>query len=398
MLGALACGVTRLAGLAPGADVLATRRCLASLGVEIEDAGAAGALAVHGRGLRGLREPCGELDAMNSGTTARLLMGMLAAHLFSTTLTGDDSLRRRPMRRVTDPLEAMGCRIETLDGRLPASIHGGPLQGVAWAPPVPSAQVKAAVLLAGLQAEGRTTVLESAPTRDHTERMLRMFGAQVDVGPTGIGIEGGTQLEAADIVVPGDPSSAAFFAAAAAALPGSRIEIEGVSLNPTRLGYLDVLRRFGADVATQVGDDAAAEPAGALVVAFADRRAVAIDAREVPGLIDELPVLGAIAALGGGMTVRGAAELRVKESDRIHALITGLAAFGATVEEYPDGFSVSPGTRLRGAEVDAAGDHRLAMAFAVAALGADSPSTIHGADAVAISYPAFFGALEGLCQ
>jgi 3-phosphoshikimate 1-carboxyvinyltransferase len=398
MLGALACGVTRVRGLAPGADVAATRACLEALGVSTAAGNADGTLTVHGRGLGGLQAPAGQLDAVNSGTTARLLMGILAAHPFRAMLTGDQSLRRRPMRRVTEPLAAMGCRIETTDGCLPATIHGGPLHSVTWAPSVPSAQVKTAILFAGLHAEGRTTVVEPAHTRDHTERALRLFGADVHADASGVSVGGGTPLQAVDITVPGDPSSAAFFAAAAAALPGSRVVIEGVGLNPTRLGFLDVLRRYGADVTTAVVDECAAEPVGSICVACAQRRAVVIDARDVPGLIDELPVLGAMAALGGAVTVRGAAELRVKESDRIHALVTGLAAFGAAVEEYPDGFSVSAGDGLTGADVDAAGDHRLAMAFAVVALGAYGPSTIRGADAVAISYPGFFDVLEGLCR
>jgi 3-phosphoshikimate 1-carboxyvinyltransferase len=394
ILGALAQGVSTVRGLAPGADVRATLACLRELGVTVRAAGDPGALAVHGRGLRGLTQPAGTLDALNSGTTARLLMGVLAAHPFDTTLTGDASLRRRPMRRVTEPLAAMGARIETADGRLPAAVHGTSLHGVTWAPPVPSAQVKTAVLLAGLQAEGETTVVEAALTRDHTERAFRQFGADMRIEGLRVTVRGGTPLRATDIVVPGDPSSAAFFAAAAAALPGSRVEITGVGLNPTRIGFLDVLRRFGARVTVHVEDDRAAEPIGSIVVEHGARRAVSIDAGEVPGLIDELPVLGAIAAMGGAITVRGAAELRVKESDRIHALVTGLAGFGATVEEYQDGFSVSAAARLTGATVDAAGDHRLAMAFAVVALGAVGPSRISGAEAVAISYPGFFDALE----
>jgi 3-phosphoshikimate 1-carboxyvinyltransferase len=397
MLGALACGVTRVRGLAPGADVAATRECLEALGVSIATERAGGTLTVHGRGLGGLQAPAGRLDAFNSGTTARLLMGILAAHSFRATLTGDQSLCRRPMRRVTEALASMGCRIDTIDGCLPATIHGGPLRSVTWAPPVPSAQVKTAVLFAGLHAEGRTTVVEPAPTRDHTERALLLFGADIYADASGVSVRGGTPLRGVDIVVPGDPSSAAFFAAAAAALPGSRVVIEGVGLNPTRIGFLDVLRRYGADVTTAVADERAAEPVGSITVAGAERQAVVIDAREVPGLIDELPVLGAMAAIGGAITVRGAAELRVKESDRIRELVSGLAAFGATVEEYADGFSVSPGRRLTGAVVDAAGDHRLAMAFAVVALAAQGPTTIRGADVVAVSYPGFFDVLEGLC-
>lgn len=397
MLGALAQGVTRVRGLAPGADVRATRACLEALGVRIAPGGDAGALAVEGCGLRGLRPAPGTLDALNSGTTARLMMGILAAHPFASSLTGDASLRRRPMRRVVDPLQRMGARIETSNGCLPATVHGASLQGITYAPEVASAQVKTSVLLAGLQAEGRTTVREPAPTRDHTERALRQFSADLQVDASGVSVAGGVALRATEITVPGDPSSAAFFAAAAAALPGSEVVISGVGLNPTRIGFLDILRRFGAEIRTEPDDSGAAEPCGTIGVAFGDRRDVSIEADEVPGVIDELPVLGAIATLGGSVRVRGAAELRVKESDRIHALVTGLAAFGAQVEEYPDGFAVAPATRVRAADVDAAGDHRLAMAFAVVALAADGPSMIRGADAVGISYPGFFDTLEALC-
>ncbi|MCX6551687.1 MAG: 3-phosphoshikimate 1-carboxyvinyltransferase [Acidobacteria bacterium] len=398
MLGALAKGSTRIRGLAPGADCQSTRACLGQLGVRVVSGSSPLDVSVDGRGLRGLCAPSSTIDAGNSGTTARLLMGILAAHPFDVAMTGDASLRRRPMRRVAEPLVLMGARIDTPDGRLPLTVHGADLRGITYATPVPSAQVKTAILLAGLQAEGTTTVVESAQTRDHTERSLRAFGCPVTEDVRGVHITGRTPLHATDVDVPGDPSSAAFWAAAAAALPGSAVDIVRVGLNPTRTAFLDVLRRFGADVVQSCADPSAAEPCGTIAVRFGDVRPVEIEPAEVPGLIDELPVLAAMGCLGAGLTVRGAAELRVKESDRITALTAGLRQFGAEIEEYPDGFAIGPHPTLVGADVQAAGDHRLAMAFAVTALGASGPTVIRGADVVSVSYPGFFDVLERLCQ
>ena len=407
ILAALADGVSVVTGYADGADCRATLRCLRALGVTVDsgsdsgsdsagDGAASRALTIHGRGLGALAPPSGELDAGNSGTTMRLLAGVVAAHPFRTVITGDGSLRRRPMRRVIEPLERMGASLEADDGRPPLIVHGGRLTGIEYAPPIASAQVKTAVLLAGLHAAGTTRVVEALPTRDHTERALLAFGAAVRRDPSGVTVTGGARLRAADLAVPGDPSSAAFWASAAAAVPGSEVRIDSVGLNPTRTAYLDVLRRAGAHVETRATEDAGGEPMGTLRVRHGGVRPVVVTPTEVPGLIDELPVLGAVAALGGGIDVRGAGELRHKESDRIARLADGLRRLGARVEERPDGFRVDGSGRLAGGSVDAAGDHRLAMAFAVAALGADGPSVIAGADAVDVSYPGFFAALDAL--
>jgi 3-phosphoshikimate 1-carboxyvinyltransferase len=398
MLAALADGESRIEGFAPGADCAATLACLRRLGVEI-DTDAGGRVTVRGRGLRGLRPADGVLDAANSGTTTRLLAGILAAHPFATTIDGDASLARRPMRRVIEPLERMGARIDSRDGRLPLVIHGADLHGIAHAPEVPSAQVKSCVLLAGLQASGTTTVLEPAPTRDHTERALAAFGARVERHDDGaMGVEGGQRLAAQRLRIPGDLSSAAFWAVLAAGTPGTSIEVTGVGLNPTRTAVLEVLRRAGARVSIEADGETAGEPAGTLRVTYGEPRSFEIAPHEVPGVIDEIPALAALAAMmpdGRTLTVRGAAELRVKESDRISALAAGLRGLGADVDEFEDGFTLMA-RPLRAASVDAAGDHRLAMAFAIAATRAPQPSRIEGASAVDVSYPGFFAELARL--
>jgi 3-phosphoshikimate 1-carboxyvinyltransferase len=399
LLAALADGPSTIAGYSPGADCASTLRCLRALGVRVRLAGEA-TVAIDGAGVRGLARPPAPLDAGNSGTTLRLLAGILAAHPFSSTLTGDESLRRRPMRRVIDPLTRMGARVESRDGRPPLVVEGADLHGIDFAPDVPSAQVKSAVLLAGLQAAGRTTVVEPAPTRDHTERALPAFGCDISRAGHTMSIEGGQRLAARRVRVPGDLSSAAFWAALAAGRPGSAIEIEGVGLNPSRTGLLDVLRRAGADVHATIDEERAGEPVGRLHVRHADARSFSIAPADVPGVIDEIPALAALAALmpeGTTLEVRGAAELRVKESDRIAALANGFRALGARVEEYDDGFTLEA-RPLSGGAVDSAGDHRLAMAFAIAAIGGAGPTTIAGASAVDVSYPGFFDELARLTR
>jgi 3-phosphoshikimate 1-carboxyvinyltransferase len=374
--------------------------CLSALGVEITESRESDGMVwlVEGRGLGGLQPPSTPLDAGNSGTTARFLMGVLAGHAFAATLTGDESLSRRPMRRVAEPLGLMGARIDTTGGCLPATMTGGPLRGITYEMPIPSAQVKSAVLLAGLHAEGGTVVIEPRATRDHTERALAAFGADVSIGPGRVSVTGGRALTATCVAVPGDPSSAAFWAAAAAGLPGASVIVEGVGTNPSRTAYLEVLRRMGARVEVDATGEASSwEPQGTLTVQHESLRSVVIDPSEVPGLIDELPALAALATHGGGLSVTGAGELRVKESDRIASLAAGLRALGADVEEFGDGFRVNGARRLTGGVAAAAGAHRLAMAFAVAALGADGESLIRGAESVAISYPGFFESLERLC-
>lgn len=400
LLAALAHGASHFTWFAPGADATATLACLRALGVDVRDVQGGPdegrTVEIRGRGLRGLDPPPASLDAANSGTTMRLLAGVLAAHPMTVAITGDASLRRRPMRRVIDPLERMGARIQSADGRPPLTITGGRLTSIDYTLPVASAQVKGAVLLAGLQTEGRTVVRAPVASRDHTERALGAFGARVDVTGAVVGLEGSQALRALSARVPGDVSSAAFYAVAAAALPGSDVEIADVGLNPTRTAVLDVLRRAGARIDTVVDRQEAGEPVGRVRVRHDTLRPLVIGPDEVPDLIDELPALAALATHGGGIAVTGAAELRVKESDRIRALVAGLRALGADAVELPDGFHVRPADRIAGGTADAAGDHRLAMAFAIAALGAARPCLIAGADAVDVSYPGFFAVLRGL--
>jgi 3-phosphoshikimate 1-carboxyvinyltransferase len=400
LLAAIADGTSTLTGYSTGGDCASTIACLRALGVDIEETGrdAAGlALRVTGRGVRGLTAPASTLDAGNSGSTMRMLSGILAAQPFATAVTGDASLRRRPMRRIIVPLERMGARIESADGRPPLTIHGTTrLVPLDFRTEVPSAQVKSAVLLAGLHAAGRTTVTEAVQTRDHTERGLKAFGVDVDRDGLTVAIRGGQRPQGTVLEVPGDISSAAFWMVAAASLSGSEIVIEGVGLNPTRTRIIDILRRMGASIDVDAGPPTGAEPVGRIIVRHGGLVATEITPDEVPGVIDELPVLGALATHGGELRVSGAQELRVKESDRISALADGFRRMGADIDEQPDGFHVRGRQRLRGGEVDARNDHRLAMAFAIAALGASGPTTIHDAGAAAVSYPEFFSVLESL--
>ena len=396
MLAAIADGVSQLTGYAPGADCAATLACLEALGVRIARAGHS--LTIDGLGLGGLRAPAGVLDAANSGTSMRLLAGLLAAHSFKTVIGGDASLSRRPMRRVIEPLTRMGATIEAVDGRPPLTIHGAALHGISHAPEVPSAQVKSAVLLAGLHAQGRTTVVEPAPTRDHTERALHAFGVRVVTQGPAVSVEGGQRLTAIAAPIPGDISSAVFWLVLAAGTPGSDLVIDRVGLNPSRAGVLGVLRRAGADIELTPAESTG-EPMGSIRVRYRAPQPFAIAPDEVPGLIDELPGLAALAAMqpGGRMTVRGAGELRVKESDRIAMLARGFGRLGIDVDEYEDGFTIHGGPPA-GGEADAAGDHRLAMAFAIAGSRARGPVQITGADAVAVSYPGFFDELERIAR
>jgi 3-phosphoshikimate 1-carboxyvinyltransferase len=398
ILAALADGVSNLTNYSPGGDCQSTLACLEALGVRItRDPGGDGRIAITGRGLGGLVAASAGLDCGNSGTTMRLMSGVLAGHAFASTLFGDASLSRRPMRRVMAPLTQMGARFQAAEGdRPPLVVRGGALHAIHYQPEVPSAQVKSAVLLAGLHADGTTGVTEPAATRDHTERALEAFGVPPAIHGRTISIRGGQRLQARDLHVPGDLSSAAFPAVAAAALSGSDVTIEGVGLNPSRAAILDLLRRFGAIVEAQVEHRDNGEPVGSVRVRHGELQAVEILPEEVPEIIDELPVLAALATFGGGVTVRGAGELRVKESDRISSLVGGLRAMGADADEHPDGFTIRPSRQLTGGVVDAHHDHRLAMAFAIAALGANGPTTIHGAEVAAVSYPSFFTDLDGL--
>jgi 3-phosphoshikimate 1-carboxyvinyltransferase len=396
ILAALAEGSSRFANFAAGADCRSTLRCLAELGVRID--ASAGSVTVTGAGPSGLRAPARALDAGNSGSTMRMLAGVLAGRPFRSVLDGDTSLRARPMERVAAPLRAMGARVETTDGRPPVVIHGGPLTGIALRAGTPSAQVKTAVLLAGLQAEGPTTVIEAAATRDHTERLLPCFGVRVRREGLSTAVDGRATLTPFDLDVPGDVSSAAFFVLAALLVPDSRLRIEGVLLNPTRTAFMDVLRRMGGAVRTGVEGEGP-EPAGWIEAETSRLAGADIAPAEVPALIDELPALAvAMACAAGPSRVAGAGELREKETDRIAALAEGLRAMGAVVEEGGDGYAIDGGRPLHGARVQSRGDHRIAMALAVAALAAEGETAIDGADCVEVSFPGFFDALARLAR
>jgi 3-phosphoshikimate 1-carboxyvinyltransferase len=398
MIAALAHGPSRLASYAPGADCHSTLACLRALGVGITEDGTT--VTVMGRGLGRLGSPSGPLDAGNSGTTMRMMAGILAAHPFTTTMIGDESLSRRPMRRVIEPLGQMGCRIDSTESRPPLTIHGTTLTPLDFTAKTPSAQVKSAILFAGIHTHGTTTVSEPAQTRDHTEQAFRAFGGMVRVEDGGrrVSVEGPQILSGQQLTVPGDFSSAAFWLVAAAARPGSRVEIEDVGLNPSRTALLDVLRRLGARVTVQSQTGSAGEPRGTVIVEGDRIGRIDIAPEEVPGLIDELPAIAALAGHGAEVSVRGAAELRVKETDRIAALVAGLRALGISADERPDGFVAGEAGRstVGAGPADARGDHRMAMAFAIAALAGQSPSQIVGADSVVISYPGFFDTLGRL--
>jgi 3-phosphoshikimate 1-carboxyvinyltransferase len=389
MLGAIATGTTRVEGFLEGEDCLATLRAVASLGVVVRRPGP-GEVEVEGVGLRGLGAPATALDMGNAGTAMRLFMGLLSAQAFDSELVGDESLMRRPMERVAQPLRAMGARIETRDGRPPVRIRGGAaLRGVRYAMPVASAQVKSALLLAGLHAEGATTVLEPAVTRDHTERMLRAFGADVVAGGGEVTVRPSARLEAARIAVPGDFSSAAFFIVAACIGAREPFVIEGVGVNPTRTGLLEMLALMGADLRLLNQREAGAEPVADVEVRPARLRGIRVPERLVPLAIDEFPAFFIAAACAEGETlVTGAAELRVKESDRIAVMAAGLGTLGVRHEVRDDGLRIEGGP-LGGGVVDSRGDHRIAMAFAVASLGASAPIEIRDVANVATSFPGF---------
>jgi 3-phosphoshikimate 1-carboxyvinyltransferase len=390
MLGALAEGVTRVSGFLEGEDALATMNIFRALGVRI-DGPELGELTIHGVGMHGLRAPQGLLDCGNSGTSMRLLTGLLAGQAFSATLSGDDSLLRRPMRRVAEPLARMGAHIATTpDGLPPVKVDGGAvLEGVDYLLPVASAQVKSAMLLAGMYARGRTCVIEPAPTRDHTERMLRAFGYPVDVNGPRVCIEGGGMLRACDVEVPADISSAAFFLVGASIAPGSDLTLSGVGVNPTRIGVIEILRRMGARISVTRERMAGGEPVADLRVRAAPLRGIRVPAELVPLAIDEFPALFIAAACAKGETVvTGAEELRVKESDRIDAMAAGLGELGAHAQPTPDGIRIV-GNGFRGGRVDSRGDHRIAMAFAMAALRASAPVEIRDCANVATSFPGF---------
>ncbi len=394
MLGSLAHGETQVSGLLEGEDVLATLAAFRAMGVEAEGP-FDGSLRIRGAGLHGLRPPVAALDMGNSGTAMRLMAGILSGQVFDTVLTGDESLSRRPMGRVAEPLATMGARIDTAPGgRPPLRIHGGQrLQGIDYRLPVASAQVKSALLLAGLYAEGRTQVHEPAPTRDHTERMLRGFGYPVSTEGATISLNGGGTLTGCAIDVPADISSAAFFLVGAAISPGSDVILEHVGINPTRIGVLNILRAMGASIDELDRRMVGGEPVADLRVRGGHLRGITIPADQVPLAIDEFPALFIAAACAEGQTrLAGAGELRVKESDRIAVMAEGLARLGVETQETPDGILIEGGglgTKRVAAEIDSHGDHRVAMAFAMAALRAGGRVRVRDCRNVATSFPGF---------
>lgn len=396
MLAAVAEGPSTIRNFSTGADCHSTLGCLRALGVGINGEGTT--VRVEGVGLEGLRAPAGRLDAGNSGSTIRMLSGILAAQPFSSEIAGDESLARRPMRRILEPLGRMGARIEARDGNLPPlRISGGRLHGIDYALPVASAQVKTAVLLAGLWAEGETVVREPLRTRDHTEIALREMGAAITVEARAVRVKPRPRLQGRELTVPADLSSAAFFLVAALLVPGSEVVIEGVGLNPTRSALLDLLAGMGADLKILEIREQAGELAGNLLVRHSAVRGGVIEGSMTAAVIDEIPVLAVLGATSkNGLVIKNAEELRVKESDRIATVAENLGRMGVVARVNPDGLEIPGGCRFRSAEADSFGDHRIAMAFAVAALAADGPCTIRGAEAASVSFPEFWGTLEGL--
>jgi 3-phosphoshikimate 1-carboxyvinyltransferase len=395
LIGAICDGDTRVTGFGRSADTEATIAAVRRLGVEVEELDV-DTLVVHGRGLRGFKSPAEALDCMNSGTLMRLLAGVLAGQRGRFELVGDESLSGRPMDRIAEPLRRMGARVETTEGHAPLVVEGGGLRAIDYRLPVPSAQVKSAVLLAGLLAEGRTTVVEPVPSRDHTERLLQRAGARLARRPGSVSVDGGPELWLGEVEIPGDFSSAAPLVVAAATVPGSALTIHGVGLNPRRTGLLDVLERMGARVAVYNRRTVGGEPAGEVEIRASELVGATVTADEVPSLIDELPLLALAACHARGDTVvRGAEELRVKESDRIEAVVEELRRIGAHIRATRDGFRIKGvPTRLRGGVVDSRGDHRLAMVGAVAGMSSREGVEVRGADAVEASFPGFFELLE----
>ncbi len=397
MFGALAKGTTEVTHFLQGADCLSTIDCFRRMGIDIENTPSR--ILVHGKGLGGLTAPSAALDVGNSGTTLRLISGILAGQDFEVLLDGDASIRRRPMKRIMTPLSMMGAGIESLKGNscAPLSITGRPLHAIHYQSPVASAQVKSCVLLAGLYADGTTRVTEPALSRNHTELMLHFFGAQVLSEGTTASIQPSPTLEGRFIQVPGDISSAAYFIAAALLIPGSEVLIRNVGVNPTRDGILRVCQAMGADITRLNERSDSGEPTADLLVRHSSLRGTVIEGDLIPTLIDELPVIAVMAALAKGTTViRDAAELKVKESDRIQVMTENLTRMGADVEATEDGMIIHGGSSLQGAIIDSHQDHRVAMSFAVAALAAEGETEIRDAECVSISYPEFYQDLASL--
>ena len=408
MLGALAEGVTVVRGLSAGGDVASTRRCLEGLGVRFEDAGELvqtphgerwSEVRVHGAGLDGLKVPRKTLDAGNSGTTIRLLTGILAGQQRWARLSGDASLRSRPMRRVAEPLRAMGAEVVLTEGEFaPLKVRGRGLKGIEFRSPVASAQLKSAVLLAGLSAQGETSVVEPAPSRDHTERMLGHFGVRVGKEGNRAWLLGPARLKAAPVLVPGDPSSAAFWLAAACLVPGSELRLPAVDANPTRLGFVDALLAMGARIElAETADQGAGEPLADILASHGPLHAIETRPEDFPAFIDEAPLLAVVATQAEGTTrIRGVGELRYKESDRVRGIVSMLKAFGARAMVEGDDLVIPGYQDLWGGQVDPADDHRIAMAGAVASLAASGDCEVLDPECADISYPGFFSTLDGL--
>ncbi|MCQ6273886.1 3-phosphoshikimate 1-carboxyvinyltransferase [Bacillus sp. V3B] len=397
MFGAVAEGVTTVTGFLLGDDCLSTVSCFKQLGIEIEQED--DRLIIHGKGWNGLKEPREVLNVGNSGTTIRLMMGILAGCDFHSTLIGDESIGKRPMTRVTKPLTEMGAKIEGRQNGeyTPLSIRGGEIHGIKYHPPVASAQVKSSILLAGLQAEGKTTVVEPVQSRDHTERMIRQFGGTVDTEGSVVSVQGGQILKGTRIQVPGDISSAAFFLVAGAIVPNSSITLKNVGLNPTRTGIIDVMKEMGADITIEILEEGQIEPVGNITVKTSNLKGTTIGGELIPRLIDELPVIALLATQAEGETIiRDAHELKVKETNRIDTVVDELSKLGATITATDDGMVIHGKNKLGGGVVSSFGDHRIGMMLAVAALICEDEVSLEQKEAISVSYPHFFEDLDNL--
>ena len=398
IFGAMAEGETSIEGLLESADIQSTAECLKLLGVEISSKN--NRTLVQGRGLKSFSSPNKILDCGNSGTTIRLLMGLMCGqNNFSAELSGDASLVRRPMRRVAEPLTLMGARLKMMNHEFaPIKIQGCQLQGIDYELKIASAQVKTALILAGLNAKGRTCLSGKIHSRDHTERMLQFFGVEIKATDSNIIIQGGQTLQAQNIKVPGDPSAAAFWMAGACLVPNSNIEMQNISLNPSRLGFVRILQKMGADIQMEITSEYP-EPVGNIRLRATSLKGVKVYPEDIPAMIDELPLLAVLASQAKGTTeVLGAEELRFKETDRIEAVAINLRAMGGVIETRADGFTIAGNQKLNGAVIKSFQDHRIAMSFSLAALIAEGESLIEGADCVRISYPDFYKTLQSLTE
>jgi len=400
MFGAIAQGITEVDGFLMGLDCLSTIECFAKMGVQIEIF-PRNKIKIHGNGLHGLKAPTSTLYTGNSGTTTRLLIGLLAGQKFESTIDGDESIRKRPMQRVVSPLKEMGAHItgQENDNYCPLTIKGRPLQGIRYKLPIASAQLKSALLLASLYAEDQVLIIEPQKSRDHSELMLNYFGANITMEGDTIYSRPVSKLEAQHITVPGDISSAAYFLTAGLIVPNSEITIKNVGINPTRTGIIDVLTAMGGNIKTSNIRTVNNEPIGDITVYSSSLSGTVIEGDIIPRLIDEIPVIAVAASVAKGTTIiKDAQELKVKESNRIQTVVTELKKAGVDITETEDGMIIHGGKNIHGAAFESYGDHRIAMAMSITALAADSPSTIHGTEAVDISFPGFFEVLKGLQQ